>query len=493
MAARLTINQSNLKNDTVIRREIIMYRCIITVLICLTAVPSGAAKNPSALELLDKYAETQDQFQSFRAKVTTLRKCFSSGLMAGKPWKGRYVTEKIVCFDKDRASSRSCSWGKMNQKDYFPKNKPHYKSELWDGKNHFQYTEVRGEPVNLNIKKGKGDEKREGIIKQSYSMFSGYYYPFDGRVDKLLRRARGLSVRHKREKVGRSHCYVIEGVYEKDKYTIWLDPEHGYNIVKAVVERPQSNVQGLQGFRVELKNIRFKKIDGRWVPVSANLEDRFDYNNGHYCTDSYQTMVTEIVFNPDHDSLGSFIPDDIKNDTKVPFYTGSPHRIYEPQYIWSREATFVADRKGRLRRYEPDKGILPVVKTLPKFDMFDLKLEPDETKDKMILLCFVDIEQASQKYAYDLAARASKLADKDILVIFVDASGSEKKQIDIWARQNSIKVPVGRFHKKLLKEIHQAWGIETLPRLVLTDRNHAIVAEGFTLEEMVAKIKEASL
>jgi hypothetical protein len=47
-------------------------------------------------------------------------------------------------------------------------------------------------------------------------------------------------------------------------------------------------------------------------------------------------------------------------------------------------------RKGHLVRYEPDKGILFVIKILPKFDMFDLKLEPDETKEKMILLCFFD-------------------------------------------------------------------------------------------------------
>ncbi len=470
-----------------------MCRNIITILICLIVVQQAVAKNSTALELLDKYAETQEQFQSFRVKMSTLRRGFSSGLMTGKPWKARYFSETVACFDKNRAKSRTCLWGKVNQDDYFPKNKPHCVSELWDGENHFQYTEVRGEPVNLHIKKGKGGEKREGIIKQSYSMFSGYFYPLAGRVDKLLRKAGNLSVRRTTEKIGRSLCFVIEGVYEKDKYTIWLDPEHGYNIVKAVVERPRSNVQGLQGFRVELKNVRFKKIDGKWVPVSANLEDRFDYNNGHYCTGSYQIKVTEIVFNPDHDALGSFATDDIKDGTKIPFYIGSPHRPYYPQYIWSREAKFVADRKGRLVSCEPDKGILPVIKTLPGFKMFDMKMEPEETKDKMILLCFVDIKQASQEYAFDLAKRASKLAEKDVLVILVDASGSEKKQIDIWARENSIKVPLGRLFQELLKEIRQAWGIETLPRLVLTDRNHVIVSEGFALEELEGKIKEAAL
>jgi len=200
-----------------------------------------------------------------------------------------------------------------------------------------------------------------------------------------------------------------------------------------------------------------------------------------------------MVFDPDHDALRSFVPDDIKDGAKMLFYIGSPHRPYYPQYIWSREAKFVAYKKGRLVRYEPYKGILPVIKTLPKFDMFDLKFEPDETKDKMILLCFVDIKQVSQEYAFNLAERASNLAAKDVLVILVEASGSEKKQIDAWSKRHSITVPVGKLFKMLLEEIRQAWGIEILPRLVLTDRNHVIVAEGFALEKLEAKIKEAAL
>jgi len=469
-----------------------MCRYIITILICLTMIQFAAAKNPTASELLDKCAETQDQFQSFRVKFSTSHKGFSSGLMAGKPWKARYFSETVVCFDKDRAGSRSCSWGKISQDDYFKKDKPHYVSELWEGKNHYRYTEAHGEPVHLYIKGGESKYMREGIIKQSYNILSGYYYPFDGRVDRLLRKARNLSVRRTTEKVGRSPCYVVDGVYEKDKYTIWIDPQHGYNIAKAVVERPRSNVQGLQGFKVEFKNVRFKRIDSKWVPVSANLENRFEYNNGHYSNGSYHFKVTEMVFDPDHDALRSFVPDDIKDGTWIPFFVDSQSPYY-PQYFWSKEPKVVADRKRRLLRYKPDGSMFPVIKTLPKFDMFDLKFESDETKDKIILLCFVDIKQVSQKHAFNLVERASDLAEKDVLVILVDAAGSEKKQIDAWAKRHSITVPVGRLFKELLKRISKAWGIETLPRLVLTDRNHVIVAEGFALEELEAKIKEAAL
>ena len=469
-----------------------MCRYIITILICLTIVQSAAAKNPTAFELLDKFAETQDQFQSFRAKVITSRRGSSKELMARKSWKGRYFTECDGCFDKSRAGVRVYSWGKINQTDYYKKDKPYYIIDLWDGENHFQYTEAREEPVYLSIGEAKVADMREGVIKQNYSgkFLMGYFYPFSGRVDRLLRKAGNLSIRRTTEKVGRSQCYVIDGVHEKDKYTIWLDPEHGYHIAKAVVERARSNVQDPFSFRVELKNVRFQKIDSKWVPVSANLESRFDYQKGQYSNSSYHIKVTEMVFDPDHDALRSFVPDDIKDRTWIPFFVDSQSPYY-PQYFWSKEPKIVADRKRRLLRYKPDGSMFPVIKTLPKFGVFDLKLEPDETQDKMILLCFVDINQASQKYVSNLTERASKLAEKDVLVILVDAAGSEEKQVDAWVKQHSIKVGVGRLHKEILKRIRKAWGIETLPRLVLTDRNHVIVAEDFALEELDGKIREA--
>jgi hypothetical protein len=471
-----------------------MFRRKFTVLICLAVVQLAVAKNPTALELLDKYAEMQDQFQSFREKVSTLRRGVSKELMARQPWQARYSTECDARFDKSRASVCVRSWGKINRTDYYKKDKPYYTSELWDGENHFQYTEAREEPVLLSIGGAKVADMREGVIKQKYSgkFFMGYFYPFSGRVDRLLRKAGNLSVRRTTEKVGRSTCYVISGVYEKDKYTIWLDPEHGYHIAKAVVERPRSNVQGQQNFRVELKNVRFKKIDGRWVPVSANLENRFDYQNGQYSNSSYHIKVTEMVFDPDHDALGSFVPDDIKDGTWIPFFVDSQSPYY-PQYFWSKEPKVVADRRRRLLRYKPDGSMFPVIKTLPKFKMFDLKLEPDETKDKMTLLCFVDIKQAAQQDVFHLAEIASKLAEKKVLVILVEATGCEKKQVNTWAKQHSIKVPIGRLHKEILERIHKAWAIESLPRLVLADRNHVIVSEGFSFEELEEKIEEATL
>jgi len=106
------------------------------------------------------------------------------------------------------------------------------------------------------------------------------------------------------------------------------------------------------------------------------------------------------------------------------------------------------------------------------FKFFDLKLDPDETKDKMILLCFCDInQQVSQRFVLKLAERARDLAEKDVFVVLVNASATEKDRIKTWAKKHTITFPFGRFNKELIKEIRQAWGIKTLPRLVLAERS----------------------
>jgi hypothetical protein len=471
-----------------IRQPVLIFACLVSA--------CWAAQHPTAFELLDKYAETQDRFQSFMAKVETSRSGFSTGLMAGRPWKLGCSNECDARFDKDRASVRARSWGRINPRSSFTKDKPYYVSELWNGETYFRYIMAREEPVHLHIGSAENTNMREGVIKNNYSgkFFMGYFYPFSGRIDSILHKADSLSVRRTMQSVNGYACYVIDAVCEKDRYTVWIDPQNGYNIARVAIERARSNVQGLQSFTVELKNVRLQKIDNEWVPVEANLEDRFDYPNGDYCTDSYYVKLKEMVFDPDHDALRSFFPDDIKDGTKVPFFVGSPNRPYYPQYVWSKDAKFVADRKGRLTKYEPDKGILPVIKTLPKFKALDLKLSPVQTKGKMILLCFCGInQQASQRCALNLAEQASDLHQKNVFVVLVDASGTERKQINAWVKQHTGDLPAGRFNKQLIKEIRQAWGIETLPRLVLTDRNRVITAEGFALDELDAKIKEAAL
>ena len=59
-----------------------------------------------------------------------------------------------------------------------------------------------------------------------------------------------------------------------------------------------------------------------------------------------------------------------------------------------------------------------------------------------------------------------------------------------WVKENSIPFPVGTIQGDV-ENNRVAWGVRSLPWLILTDKEHIIRAEGFALEELGERIKEA--
>ena len=128
-------------------------------------------------------------------------------------------------------------------------------------------------------------------------------------------------------------------------------------------------------------------------------------------------------------------------------------------------------------------------KPLPSLDSFIKDFEPVYNKGKKVLVCFFDVEQRpSRNCILQLSKRAPELKAKDIIVVAVQASKIEKAKLDEWINENSVTFPVGMiegdFEKKRL-----AWGVKSLPWLILTDKQHIVTAEGFGLDELNEKIK----
>ena len=58
-------------------------------------------------------------------------------------------------------------------------------------------------------------------------------------------------------------------------------------------------------------------MDSVWLPVEADYRRELKYVNGDYEKAFVKIKKTEFVLNPDHDALGSFEPDFIRNGAKV--------------------------------------------------------------------------------------------------------------------------------------------------------------------------------
>jgi hypothetical protein len=472
---------------------------------------SPATKRPSASELLDKYAETQDKLKSFILKfeVDGIEGSTSFLRLLRHIGKGKAGSFTEIRFDGRRVRRHCRLWGHIGMKPEFtPKNEAKYQSRLWDGKTFFQYDkgDISQRGGRLHIRDFRDDVKKVKDIYESHrrTPLRGFLEGDVERVDSILRKADTISVRHETERVGKSQCYIIDAVTRHGKYEVYIDPEHGYNIAKATVERARGDVVFIVDYVLgarermffSMENVRFRKIDDIWVLMEADIEYDRTFRNGSFYRSKYHHKRTQFILNPDHDALGSFIPDDIEDGTTVPFFANltDDHRYNgSPQYKWSKDAKFVADANGHRVRYDPNEGLFPVVKTLPKFSYFDLRLSPNQTADKKIVVCFCNLDQpSSQQCVLTLRDRASSLAKKDLIIILVQAAPIETKRLNDWASTHNVTFPVGKFDDGIYNEVLKAWGVRSLPWLVLTDKEQVVIAEGVGLNELDDRIRQSS-
>ena len=89
-----------------------------------------------------------------------------------------------------------------------------------------------------------------------------------------------------------------------------------------------------------------------------------------------------------------------------------------------------------------------------------------------------------------LAKKADQMKEKGASIVTVHASKVEEKNLDEWTKKNNIPFPVELIQNDGEKTRFN-WGVKSLPWLILTDRNHIVVAEGFGLDELSTKISEA--
>ena len=299
-----------------------MYRYMTIAVICLMSLQVTAEKRPSVAKLTDKFQETQDKLRSFIIKeIVTLDADNSVKRGHGKNTKSYEFRS-----DGSRHSSRCTMWGEGVGIGFTPKDNPRYRSFLFDGESHIRYTKSGKYPLGrAMINKINFDAKKEKVYSGSRTGTSmmGYFFGDKKRIDSILRHPDTISsVRNELEQVGGSLCYVIDAAALSGKYTLWIDPHHGYNLAKAKVLRKKGDMfadNPLKGGRIisSMNNVRFEKIDGIWVPMEADANYDRIFSRGTFSKASRHRKRTKVIINPDHDALESFVPSDILDGARV--------------------------------------------------------------------------------------------------------------------------------------------------------------------------------
>jgi hypothetical protein len=302
-------------------------------------------KNNNVTELLNKFLENhnEDKLNSFIIKTESLidydNRLLTARTDAEKRMAKRFTGKRKkrihgdYRYDGHLVSNRREIWRQdAIDNNYNPMGKSYYECDLFDGKRRLRFSRSR---INSqrNVLKVQQDVPATAAKIHALSLSIERYllgvYTIGGRnrrqLDEIIKEADSAVVRDKCELVAGSECYVIDVVEDKTKWSFWIDPEHGYNVSKSEC----LNI-GYRGTETAYSGevIRYERKDNIWIPMESVLTRYRKYWTGvDYEKTVVNHRITEIVLNPDHEALGSFIPDYIPNGTKAHIY-GIPYIRY---------------------------------------------------------------------------------------------------------------------------------------------------------------------
>jgi len=289
------------------------------------------------------------------------------------------------------------------------------------------------------------------------------------------------------EKLGGSLCHIVSAETKYGTVTIWIAPEKGYNALKYVVRKSGRDILR-EGVRLEdegitewvevVDSIDVRKIDGVFIPISGQLTGKGRAGDDWKSTDHIEVKRSKIILNPDFEALGAF---------KISFPEGTEvthEDIPGRRFRWTN-GKFVPD----MDEYTV-KNL--VGKPLPSFSRIADGFDPEGTAGRMVLLCFWDMDQRpSRHFIVQLAKQAEQLRQNGVAVVIVQASEVDQEKLDEWVNENNVPFPVGMVRGDQEKT-RAAWGARSIPWLILADRKHTVLAEGFALDQIESMIQEAT-
>lgn len=148
----------------------------------------------------------------------------------------------------------------------------------------------------------------------------------------------------------------------------------------------------------------------------------------------------------------------------------------------------VISQRPTSTRYELKRPPSLVGKPLPDLEPLVVDLAPGDIEGKKLLVCFWDMQQRPSRHCLmQLIKQAETLKSKGVVVVAVQVSMVEQKDLDEWVKKYNVPFSIGMVRGDAEKTIF-AWGVRSLPWLILTDREHIVEANGFSLAELDERI-----
>jgi len=273
------------------------------------------------------------------------------------------------------------------------------------------------------------------------------------------------------------------------------------------------------------------------APQKSGIEYRITVAASGYATKSYQKISVEgsgsgsvkiptIALAPADVSVsGQVVYADGNPAARIPIFLGSRRDAPQPSRTTATDENgrFVINRvckgpltlqanfnsspggSGNLEAEGGDQDVKIVLgqgpqtrrtslvgKPLPDLTDFGLRSVSSLAGGKQVLVCFWDVNQRpSRNCVQQLNRRAKSLAGKNVYVVLAQTPAVPDRMMVNWLRKYKVTFPVGRIMTGP-EGLSKTWGVQSLPWLILTDQQHIVTAEGFVLDELNEKIKEAN-
>ncbi|MBN2181915.1 MAG: hypothetical protein JW715_08360 [Sedimentisphaerales bacterium] len=427
----------------------------------LNPLQAQSQENPTTESILDSVIFQNNLLSPFSASYTktmTWERPEGSGVS---------ITECISHWDGSKSDYISNDY-KLIDNEKVPTNSIRV---IWDGKQELrkQVSIAPSQEQYINI---VGISKKANDFMFQKRSFGTYLYSYgrseEGFVD-LLRNSSDLIVKEQKEKIDDHECYVLEGTTEKGHVRVWIDPNTGFNIRKIIINKKEdTNIS-----EVVIDDIQIQQVEDIWLPMSVSSNMVTKDSEGNILNEVKTTYKrTQIEFNPDFEKLGAFKMGNIPNGTPIKDF----------------------DYRGLLYEWQNGKivpiNIEPVSllgKPLPNLKDIGIDPLPIDVNNKSMLVCFFDIQQRpSRNCILQLSKREQELKEKDVEIVAVQASKVEQEKLDEWIKENDIDFSVGIIEGDSEKTRFN-WGVNSLPWLILTDKEHVVIAEGFNIDELDEK------
>jgi len=332
------------------------------------ATLSMAQQQITPLELVDKCEQAQQKFITQISKSENTRIAYDSAYGYTPKW---YKEISEVRYDGDRYDIIRNRWYDLESADApTPLSEAQNYRQIWDGNTVFDGWFFAADNMQ--------DIANNRIVMSYDEDAAGHNYPFefgaplngilmgdDRPATTILREAKELTLRPNTELVGNSQCYVLEAVGKQGTHTIWIDPEHGYNIAKARVYKSGANLafgrtMGLKDppvlvpgtnkprpevtkYSFEVTNVKFEKVGDTWVPMEGDFNMEIEYDGGRRIVkEEKHSKRTYLDINPDFEAVGAF-GSDLPNGVRVqmPEAPGVTYRWQDGKLVTDIDTTII--------------------------------------------------------------------------------------------------------------------------------------------------------